>query len=436
MKQMRKQAAIICLFLLVFGGAASAAVARHSSSAEAERSAAIRQEQRLGPKPLPHWYWRWLHWRLTKFGAVTSSAAQQPRPERAPHRIPRWAWRRMHFFLLARELAGTGGGGAPLSNGGPTYRQAISYTKTRPSFTPQRTIMVSNAAKLRSAISNLRPGDLVKASSGFTVAGETIISNRLSAPAELDLTGVHFVYSGGRNLPAVWLDNARNLYIYGGNATTSDSGGACIVDYGSQHVLWWGFSAHGCGGSGFAASTTNGDAVDHNDFQGTIWKVGQNLHWDPHSEKGTGLHGAILWDSQYTSAFTNNRFAFSLHNIPTGACVELGNNEAAQAGGNVLYEKCVDASDVAKVLTGGNGLQLWGETTQLGLDVKYLQVDDAQGRALESSGIYSGQNLHGVTVEYGTASHTNQNHDLTGSNNRLPWDTYGGVVYKQVFPAR
>ena len=31
--------------------------------------------------------------------------------------------------------------------------------------------------------------------------------------------------------------------------------------------------------------------------------------------------------------------------------------------------------------TGGNGLQLWGDTDTLGLDVKYLEVDNAQGRA-------------------------------------------------------
>ena len=33
---------------------------------------------------------------------------------------------------------------------------------------------------------------------------QTVINNRLSSPAELDLTGVQFVYSGGQNTPAVW----------------------------------------------------------------------------------------------------------------------------------------------------------------------------------------------------------------------------------------
>ena len=68
-----------------------------------------------------------------------------------------------------------------------SYEQAIAYTKTRPAFTPTRTVNVSSAGALKSAIENLRPGDLVRASTAFTVSsGSTdplVIANRLSAPA-------------------------------------------------------------------------------------------------------------------------------------------------------------------------------------------------------------------------------------------------------------
>jgi hypothetical protein len=292
---------------------------------------------------------------------------------------------------------------------------------------------VRNASGLRAAIANLQPGDLVKATASFTVSGITVIDNRLTSPAELDLDGVRFVYTGGANHPAVWLDNARNLYIYGGNLSTAGTGGTCLTDHGSQYVLWWGFYLHNCGGSGFAAFTA-GASVDHNDFEGTVTKVGQTLAWDPHPEKGTGVHGAILWDANTNYAFTNNRFAFNAHDIPTGACVELGNDQpSAQASGNVLYEKCVNETEVASQQTGGNGLQLWGDTDTLGLDVKYLEVDNAQGRALDTQGLYPRRTLRGVTVEYGRASRTNLNPRFAGQN---PWDSYGGVVYKQVRPAR
>ena len=163
-------------------------------------------------------------------------------------------------------------------------------------------------------------------------------------------------------------------------------------------------------------------------------KVGQTLAWDQHAEKGTGVHGAILWDANTNYAFTHNRFAFYAHDIPTGACVELGNDQpASPADGNVLYEKCVNETEVALRQTGGNGLQLWGDTDNLGLDVKYLEVRNAQGRALDTQGLSPGRSLAGVTVEYGRASNTNLNPRFSGQS---PWDSYGGVTYKRVRPAR
>ena len=387
-----------------------------------------------------------------------------------PHRIPNWAWQRLHFFLLARiqsPLASgrkhkpptttttttstttttgttttgttttdttTTGTTTTTPSGGVTYDQAIAYTQTRPSFTPSRTVKVSNASQLQAALANLQPGDLVQATGSFTVNGETVIKNRLSSPAEVDLSGVSFVYSGGQNSPAVWLNNAQNLYLFGGDMSTADTGGQGILDSGSQHVLWWGFTIHDTGSTGFAARAIGGP-VDHDDFQGTIWKAGQNLTWDPHKEKGTGEHGANLWDGATAGNFTNNRFAFYAHDIPTGACVEFGNSQpTSQATGNVLYLKCVNETEVALTQTGGNGLQLWGDTDTLGLNVKYLEVDNVEGRALDDQGLSAGQSLAGVTVEYGQASNTNQNSRLNEPSNGLPWDWRGRVAYENVLP--
>jgi hypothetical protein len=260
-----------------------------------------------------------------------------------------------------------------------------------------------------------------------------VISKRLSAPAVIDLSQhlVRFVYSGGREYPAVWLKNSSNLRIYGGDASTAGTGAACIVDYGSQHVTWWGFRAHDCGGVGFGAAAIGGP-VDHDDFQGTIWKIGQHIAWDNHAEKGSGLHGANLWDAPYTANFTNNRFAFDMHDIPTGACVEFGNNQPrSQASGNILYLRCVNASFVSKQQTGGNALQIWGDTNTLGLDVKYLQADNLQGYALFDDGVYSGQTCHGVKIEYGRAHNTNQNPRFAGHN---PWQSAHGIIYTDVRP--
>lgn len=319
------------------------------------------------------------------------------------------------------------------SPGSPTFESETTYTQTRPSFTAKRQVDVASAAALKSAITNLQPGDLVKATSAFTVSGETVISRRLAGRAELDLQGVSFVYSGGSNIPAVYLNDASNLYIYGGDLSTADTGGQCLLFHGSQQILWWGFKVHDCGSSGVSVLTA-GAAVNHLDLAGEITRIGQNLARDPHTEKGTGLHGAIMWDANTSYSFTNNRFAFYAHDIPTGACVEVGNDQpASNAVGNVLYLKCVNETEVSKSQTGGNALQTWGDTDSLGLDVKYLEGDNLEGAALFAWGTYSGQTDKGITVEYGRASDTNQNPEVDAKQ-PTPWDTSHGIVYGDVQP--
>jgi hypothetical protein len=318
------------------------------------------------------------------------------------------------------------------------YDQAISYTKTRAAFTPVRTIDVTSAAQLKSALESLRPGDLVRATADFTVSSNRydalVIKSRLRAPAVIDLTGhtVKFVYSGTKDYSAVWLDDPDNLRIYGGDLSTSDTGGACLTDHGGQHITWWYFTAHGCGGTG--ASFSGGQApTEHDDFNGTIWKVGQNLTWDPHTEKGTGLHCVNL-DDHNLYPFQNNRFAFSCHDIPTGAAIEYGASQRAHPKpvGNTIYLLAVNLSDVAKYQTGGNGVQFWGVNGQ-SADIRFIQVENAQGYALWDGGMNAGTNLKGITIEYGRASNTNQNPRYANQN---PWSDRLGEVYQQkVVPA-
>ena len=315
-----------------------------------------------------------------------------------------------------------------LTPGPSPYLRAISYTERRPAFVPNRTIDVSSAAELRGAISNLQAGDLVRASGSFTVSGETVIAKRLSAPAVLDLSGVRFVYSGGLNLPAVWLNNASNVRIFGGDLSTADTGGGCLSSYGGQYVTWWGFTAHDCGGTGVMVATVTA-AAEHNDFQGTVWKVGQNLAWDPHLEKGSGLHCANLDDGgQY--AFQDNRFAFYCHDIPTGAAIEYGSRNIAPVR-NTIYLKATNLTFVSRTQTGGNGIQFWGVNGQ-SADIKYIEVANAQGYGLFDGGMYTGTTLSGVTVEYGRANNANQNPRYATYN---PWQTNKAVLYQDAAPS-
>jgi hypothetical protein len=314
-----------------------------------------------------------------------------------------------------------------------TYDSAISYTLTRPSFTPKRTVSVATSSAFKTAITNLQAGDLVKATASFTVIGETIISKRLSAAAVIDLTGhaVKFVYSGGSNLPAVWLKNPSNIRIYGGDLSTADTGGSCLINYGSQHVLWWGFTAHDCGGSGAGFAGNNYGPTENNDFQGTLWKVGQHPAWDNHTEKGSGIH-CINLDDHNVYAFQDNRFAFYCHDIPTGAAIEYGASQTAYPKPirNTIILKAVNLTFVSKIQTGGNAIQFWGVNGQ-SATIKYLEVTNAQGYGLFDGGMYSGATLSGVTVQYGRATNTNLNPRYAGKN---PWQTDKGVVYQDVLP--
>ena len=353
-------------------------------------------------------------WRCRPTSTVRSTGRRRPRPRR-------------------RAPTTTTGTTTTTPSGGESYEQAIAYTQTRPSFTPSRTVNVSNASQLQAALSNLQPGDLVQATGSFTVNGTTLINNRLSSPAELDLAGVQFVYSGGQNNPAVLVNNASNLYIFGGDASTADTGGQGILVYGSQHVLWWGFTIHDTGSTGFAARAINGP-VDHDDFQGTISKIGQHLAWDTHcvNECGTGLHGANLWDGATAGNFTNNRFAFYAHDIPTGACVEIGNNQpTSQATGNVLYLKCVNETEVSLRQTGGNALQLLGRHQHPRARREVHRRRRSPGVRLLGAAAFPRTEPHGVTIEYGRASNTNQNPRYAGQN---PWMTGKSITYQLVAP--
>jgi hypothetical protein len=322
------------------------------------------------------------------------------------------------------------------TGGTDTYEAAISYTQTRLAFTPTRTINVSNGTELKTAISNLQPGDLVKASAPFTYTGTSssssaiVIAKQLSSPAVIDLTGIAIVYAGGGYAAAVYIRNASNIRLYGGDVSTNGTGG-CIDDVGSQNVLWWGFNVHDCGGSG-VGMVPGLAVIDHTDFQGSITGIGENLAQDPHAEKGTGVHGAILWDANNsTYGFTNNRIAFDVQNIKYGACIELGSDYTVPAGGNTMYARCVGNPCQATSQTCGNGIELWGYTSTLGLDVKYLQVDNYAGYAIETA-LRSGQNLDGVKVEYGRASN-----DMTAPYpaGRPLWDHSHGIIYQNVLPA-
>lgn len=104
---MGKPLAVVALLALALGGAGSSALLTRAV-AQPRPLSAVQHEKRLGPKPIPQWYWRWIHWRL--HDRKGSRLEHRLRPNDAPHRIPHWAWRRFHFFLLARTARASADG--------------------------------------------------------------------------------------------------------------------------------------------------------------------------------------------------------------------------------------------------------------------------------------------------------------------------------------
>jgi hypothetical protein len=336
---------------------------------------------------------------------------------------------------------------------GRTYGQAIGYSQTRPAFTPKRTVSVSTASSLRRAIRHLQPGDLVKASASFTVTSSTsdalVIANRLSAPAEIDLTGVKIVYTGTANRSSVWVRNVLNVWIFGGDLSMSQptlGGGPCLDWTGGQHSMWWGFYAHDCGSGGmtmFAAAPSYSYAgpVEYDDIQGEVGHFSLNDgKFDPHAERCSGLHGANLSDNNWF-AFDHNRIALYVHDSAcTGGGIELGsrNSPTTSTPGpiptqNTIYLKCVNLTFVSKSQTGGNCYQVWGYGATHE-DIPYLEADNIAGHPYWAHGMYAAAGTSALstdTVEYGRTTNVRTNPRYAKDPN---WDKRDGTVFENVSP--
>jgi hypothetical protein len=133
---MRRQAGVVLLAILFFAGASSAAIVSRSQRASSSAASAVQHEKRLGPKPMPRWYWRWVEWRLGEGYAQGHAQQADLRPTRAPHRIPAWAWQRLHYFLVARRLQASRKNHGPRTRTSTATTTATTTTTTTTSTTP------------------------------------------------------------------------------------------------------------------------------------------------------------------------------------------------------------------------------------------------------------------------------------------------------------
>lgn len=298
----------------------------------------------------------------------------------------------------------------------------------RPHFLPKRTVNVHSARQFWRAWNRLRPGDEIDARA-VTFSGEAVFSKRLTGWAEVHFdAGTRFVGTSGENLPAAWINRSQHIRFYGGNLT-NPAGGPGITIYDSSYVTWWNFVVHDTANTGLFVQGIHQPNM-HLDLKGEISRWGLNLALDPHSEKGTGLHGANLADSPY--GVSDSRFVLDLHDGATGAGVEAGGRFTTDLfSHNTLDLRCRNLTKVATTLTAGNCAQLWGRNVTRN-DFRYIQAENLTGLPYETGGMYEGQSLKTDTVSYGRAIRTNLN-PRAGSAH---WDRRHGTVFQRVLPVR
>jgi hypothetical protein len=304
-----------------------------------------------------------------------------------------------------------------------------------------RQVDVSSQAQLQSAITNVRAGDLIKATTSFSVSGEFVINVNPTGPAVIDLgtgaSAVRFSYSGTSNLPSVWISDSSNLRIYGGDISgppAGSVGNGGVLVYHATNVLWWDFYIHDVTSTGLGLAPIGGP-ITGCDFQGEIARWGQNPSWDPHAEKGTGEHAANVADVS-GGVYTNNRLALYAHDGLTGAAIQIGNpSGAGQISGNTIILKATNLQMRATSQVAGNALQEWGGVP-MQISVPYLDASNLQGRAVDANGVYSGVSQAGVVVAYGRATNTNLNSLLSSTESGIsattPWDPRHSTTYTDV----
>lgn len=296
----------------------------------------------------------------------------------------------------------------------------------RPRFVPTQRVQVNTAADFWRAWKSIRPGEEIDVR-GITFKGEAVFETQLSGWAEVHFgAGTTFAGTPGSNLPAVWVNDSSHVRFFGGRIT-NPRGGAGLTIYDSSYVTWWGFVIRNTANTGLFVQGIH-RTNDHLDLKGEISHWGLNLAFDPHREKGTGLHGANLGDA--VRGVRNSRFALYLHDAAVGAGVEAGG--ATPTDGfwrNTLYLRCRNLTKRAVLLTAGNCLQLWGDNVT-GNDFRYIQAENLQGRPYDASGMFGGQSLASDRVGYGRGFRTNLNPRI-GS---MHWDDARGTVFGNVAP--
>jgi hypothetical protein len=327
----------------------------------------------------------------------------------------------------------------------PTFDSLTAYLDS-PQPRLRNATDVSTPAAFRSAIAKAKAGKTINVLGNVHVSGEFRGFNRVIRGGTVNVVfqpGAGFVGDSRARYAAVHIENSGGWHLWGG--TVQNPNGVGILVYSIPGPFTWtGFKVSNTGDTCVAVYPGHDNGSIPANIKGLTLKgvagtANPKLSFDPHKEKGTGIHAWNIADAT-GGLVSNSTLAMDTVDQATGAAVEV---DTGQIGASVkLYARAKHVGFAipgttwngdARVQDAGNVFQLWGASIPRGgsLDLAYAEGNDVQGRILETEGVSSGANLANATLDYGRATGPIlQNPHLS----KVAYTTKGGIKLGDVSP--
>jgi hypothetical protein len=239
---------------------------------------------------------------------------------------------------------------------------------------------------------------------------------------------------------AIYMKAAQNVIFQLACDVTNKLGGTGVLVYRCNHMVFdvaSGHSVHDCGGTGIgylpAPITPSGD-IQNFFLRADVHHVCQHLAYDPHTEKGPGIHCCITSDA-YGGVMHHGLIALTGHDCGAnnttggGSVLELGidySHKQFQAHDIDIYFTAERMLFKAKSMTAGNGFNAWGAIGP-NVVVKACAVDNIMGHAICTDGS-AATSKAGTSVLAGMATNYCQN-PFEKAKGASPWMKGGGISY-------
>ena len=272
-------------------------------------------------------------------------------------------------------------------------------------------IVCTSAAQATAKIRAATAGQTILVKRGVWIPGEFTGFNRnivgtvrvVFEPGS-GFIGFNNYFPVNERKPAVYLNGVGGWRIWGGEIVNPKGGGGILLASTRGPFTWTGFIVQDTADQCVAVYPINGDI--HATLKGVAGSDMPYLAYDPHLEKGTGIHAWNIADA--THGIVSGEYACDVLDQATGAAVELRTDKTADL---TLYVRAhtvglplvgTSWKGYAQHQTAGNALQLWGGALAGPLDVKYLEGNTLQGRMLQTAAVTG--DLSECRIEYGRAA--------------------------------